>query len=97
MQLSYKYICRVAFPVLMSLLVEYLIGLTDTAYLGRVGEMEPGASALAGIYYLTIYMIGFGFSIGAQVLMVRYNGEKAYKKIGDVFTQGVLFYCPVLK
>lgn len=91
MQLSYKYICRVAFPVLMSLLVEYLIGLTDTAYLGRAGEVELGASALAGIYYLTIYMIGFGFSIGAQVLIARYNGEKAYKKIGDVFTQGVLF------
>ena len=32
----------------MSLLMEHMIGLTDTAYLGRVGEVELGASALAG-------------------------------------------------
>ena len=51
----------------MSLLMEHMIGLTDTAYLGRVGEVELGASALAGVYYLVIYMLGFGFSIGAQV------------------------------
>lgn len=49
----------------MSLLMEHMIGLTDTAYLGRVGEVELGASALAGVYYLVIYMLGFGFSIGA--------------------------------
>ena len=32
-------------PVLVCLLMEQLIGLTDTAYLGRVGEAELGASA----------------------------------------------------
>ena len=42
----------------MSLLMEHMIGLTDTAYLGRVGEVELGASALAGVYYLVIYMLG---------------------------------------
>lgn len=51
--------------------MEHMIGLTDTAYLGRVGEVELGASALAGVYYLVIYMLGFGFSVGAQVLMAR--------------------------
>ena len=55
--------------------MEHMIGLTDTAYLGRVGEVELGASALAGVYYLVIYMLGFGFSVGAQVLMARRNGE----------------------
>ena len=69
----------------------HMIGLTDTAYLGRVGEVELGASALAGVYYLVIYMLGFGFSVGAQVLMARRNGEGEYKRIGEVFTQGGLF------
>ena len=72
-------------PVLISLLMEHLVGLTDTAYLGRVGEVELGASALAGVYYLVIYMLGFGFSVGAQVLMARRNGEGNYHRIGDVF------------
>ena len=43
--------------------MEHMIGLTDTAYLGRVGEVELGASALAGVYYLVIYMLGFSFSV----------------------------------
>ena len=59
MQYSNKEILKITFPVMMSLLMEHLIGLTDTAYLGRVGEVELGASALAGVYYLVIFMLGF--------------------------------------
>ena len=71
--------------------MEYLIGFTDTAYLGRVGETELAASALAGTYYMIIYMIGFGFSIGAQILIARYNGSRQYSLTGEVFTQGTIF------
>lgn len=91
MQISYKHICKITLPVLVSLLVEYLIGFTDTAYLGRVGETELAAAALAGTYYMIIYMIGFGFSIGAQVLIARYNGSRQYTRTGEVFTQGTIF------
>lgn len=91
MQFTNKQILQITFPVLMSLLMEHMIGLTDTAYLGRVGEVELGASALAGVYYLVIYMLAFGFSIGAQVLIARRNGEGDYKRIGPVFLQGTLF------
>lgn len=68
-----------------------MINLTDTAFLGRVGEIELGASALAGVYYMAIYMLGFGFSVGAQILMARRNGEGKYGEIGSVFYQGILF------
>lgn len=71
--------------------MEQLIGMTDTAFLGRVGEIELGAAALAGVYYLAIFMIGFGFRIGAQILMARRNGSGEYTAIGSIFTQGVLF------
>ena len=91
MRYTNKQILKITYPVLISLLMEHMIGLTDTAYLGRVGEVELGASALAGVYYLVIYMLGFGFSVGAQVLMARRNGEGEYKRIGEVFTQGGLF------
>lgn len=91
MQFKNKEILKITFPVLVSLLMEHMIGLTDTAYLGRVGEVELGASALAGVYYLVIYMLAFGFSVGAQVLIARRNGAKEYRKIGQVFTQGSIF------
>lgn len=82
MQFTNKQIWHIAYPVLISLLMEHLVGLTDTAYLGRVGEVELGASALAGVYYLVVYMLGFGFSVGAQILMARCNGSHDYKRIG---------------
>ena len=47
---SYRNIWRVAYPILISLVMEQMIGLTDTAFLGRVGEVELGASAIAIVY-----------------------------------------------
>ena len=88
MQFTSKEIRHITYPVLISLLMQQLIGLTDTAYLGRVGEVELGASAM---YYLAIYMLGFGFSVGAQILIARRNGEKQYHRIGAIFMQGTLF------
>lgn len=91
MRYTRKQIWTVTFPILVSLLMEHMINMTDTAFLGRVGEVELGASALAGVYYMAIYMLAFGFSIGAQILIGRRNGEGNYKEIGPVFVQGVLF------
>lgn len=91
MQFTNKQIWLITYPVLFSLLMEHIIGMTDTAFLGRVGQVELGASALAGVYYLAIFMLGFGFSVGAQILMARRNGEGEYHRIGSVFVQGVLF------
>ena len=65
--------------------------MTDTAFLGRVGEVELGASAIAGVFYMVIFMAAFGFSIGAQILIARRNGEKQYREIGDLFYQGIYF------
>ena len=55
MNFTYKQIWLINFPVMMSLLMEQLINLTDTIFLGHVGEVELGASALAGMYYIAIY------------------------------------------
>ena len=75
----------------MSILMEQLINITDAVFLGHVGEVALGASAIAGIYYLAIYMLGFGFSIGLQVMIARRNGERNYKATGKTFFQGLFF------
>ncbi len=82
---------RVAYPILISLVMEQMIGLTDTAFLGRVGEIELGASAIAIIYYMVIFMVGFGFSLGAQIIIGRRNGEGQYKETGKIFWNGLYF------
>ena len=55
---SYKQIWRVAYPILVSLLMEQMIVLTDTAFMGRVGEVELGAAAIAGVFYM-VYLYGW--------------------------------------
>lgn len=88
---SYRNIWKVAYPILISLVMEQLIGLTDTAFMGRVGEVELGASAIAIIYYVVLFMIGFGFSIGAQIIIGRRNGEGNFRDTGKVFWNGLYF------
>ena len=93
---SFKTIWRITFPILVALVMEELLGMTDTAFLGRVGEVELGASAIAGVYFTILYMLGFGFSIGVQIIIGRRNGEASengtgYEAIGRVFWQGVWF------
>ena len=88
---SYRNIMRVAYPILISLVMEQMIGLTDTAFLGRVGEIELGASAIAIIYYMVIFMVGFGFSLGAQIIIGRRNGEGRYRESGRIFWNGLYF------
>ena len=91
MNYTYKNIWLINFPVMMSILIEQLINITDAIFLGHVGEIELGASALAGIWYLAIYMLGFGFSLGLQVVVARRNGEQHYSKTGKTFFQGLFF------
>ena len=93
---SFKAIWKTTFPILISLVMEELLGMIDTAFLGRVGEIELGASAIAGVYYTILYMLGFGFSIGVQIIIGWRNGEahesgKGFDAIGRVFWQGVWF------
>ena len=91
MNYTYKKIWLIAFPVMMSILIEQLINITDALFLGHVGDVELGASALAGIWFLAIYMLGFGFSLGLQVVIARRNGEQQYAETGKTFFQGLFF------
>lgn len=88
---NFKKIWKISYPILFGLIVQQLIGLTDTAFLGRVGNIELGASAIAGVFYIMIFMLGQGFSVGAQIIIARRNGEKNFHRIGAVFYQGTAF------
>ena len=88
---SYREIWKIAFPILVSTIIEQVIGMTDAAFLGRVDEIALGASAIAGIYYMVIFMLGLGFSIGVQIIIGRRNGEGNFKETGNVFYHGLYF------
>ena len=52
MRFTNRQILKIAGPILVSVLMEHLIGMTDTAFLGRVGEVELGASVSVQGYRL---------------------------------------------
>lgn len=88
---SNKNIFKITYPIFLTLIAQNIINVTNTAFLGRVGEVELGASAIGGVFYFAIFMIGFGFSQGAQILIGRRNGEKNYSQIGPIFNNALVF------
>jgi putative MATE family efflux protein len=88
---SNKNIFNISYPIFLTLIAQNIINVTDTAFLGHLSEVALGASAIAGMFYIAIYIVGFGFSQGAQIMIGRRNGEKDYAKIGLIFNNGLLF------
>lgn len=89
--ITYQRIWNVAYPIILGSVAQNLINFTDTAFLGRVGEIALGASALGGIFYLAVIMIGLGFGTGAQIIIARRFGENQLKKVGPIVDHSTLF------
>lgn len=88
---EYDRIWKISYPIIVSLIAQNAVNVTDTAFLGRVGEIELGASAIAGLFYISLFMLGFGFSIGGQILIARRNGEAKYNEIGRITDNSMYF------
>jgi putative MATE family efflux protein len=88
---GYNRIWNISYPIILSLIAQNAVNVTDTAFLGRVGEVELGASAIGGLFYISLFMLGFGFSIGGQILIARRNGEKNYGEIGKITDNSLYF------
>jgi len=89
--ITYNRIWQVAYPIILGSVAQNLIIFTDTAFLGRVGEIALGASAIGGLYYLAIIMLGYGFGTGAQIIIARRLGEGKLKEIGEVVIHSLIF------
>jgi putative MATE family efflux protein len=88
---TYRRIWKITLPIILSLVAQNIVNVTDTAFLGRVGEVELGASAIAGLFYISLFMLGFGFGIGGQILIARRNGERNYGEIGKITDNSLYF------
>lgn len=87
---TYHDIWHIAYPIMLGAVAQTILGLTDTAFLARVGEVELGASALAGVYYFVLVMLGMALSIGSQILMSRKAGEGNRPAIGNIFDHSII-------
>ena len=76
---------------MISLVAQNIVNVTDTAFLGHVGAAELGASAIGGLFYITLFMVAYGFTTGVQILIARRHGEKDYPAIGSIFDNSFYF------
>ena len=87
---GYADIWRISWPIMLSSLANTVINFTDTAFLGRVGETELAASAIGGVYYFVLVMMGVAIGIGAQIMIARLAGENRPTEIGSIFDHSVV-------
>ena len=83
-------ILKIAAPISLALMIPQISFLANTAFLGRLGELELGVNGISGIYYLTLSMIGYGLSSGLQVQMARRAGEGDTVGLTRSLTNGIL-------
>lgn len=89
LEVNNRQIIKIAAPICLALIIPQFNHMTNTAFLGRLGELELAANGIAGIYYLVMYMIAYGLNNGLQVLIARRAGQQQYSNIGRLFANGL--------
>lgn len=88
---SYKNILSLALPITFGAIAQNIILATDALFMAGVDEVALDAVGIAGLFYSTLFTLGFGFSIGVQILIARRHGEKKNEAIGDIFNTSFQF------
>lgn len=89
-EISYSNIWRIAYPIIIGSVSQTILNITDTVYLGQLGELELGAGAIGALFYLAIIMVINGFTIGNQIIMARRFGEGSKAGIGQTFSNATM-------
>lgn len=89
LEVSNRQIIKIAGPICLALIIPQINHITNTAFVGRLGEFELAANGIAGIFYLVMYMIAYGLNNGMQVLIARRAGQQQFSGIGQLFSNGI--------
>jgi putative MATE family efflux protein len=93
--ITYRQIWVIAFPIIIGSVAQNLLNITDTAFLGRVGQVALGAGAIGGVFYIVAGILAWGFGTGTQIIIARRRGEGDYAEIGRTFQHGFYFQLPL--
>ncbi len=87
---SLKQIIEMSLPIWAGILIMQINYATNTYFLGHAGSAQLAANAVAGIYYMVLTMVGYGFANGLQVMLSRKAGMEDKAGIGKVFSIGII-------
>lgn len=88
---SYKQILSLSVPIMLGSAAQNIIVLSDNVFLYHYDAVDFAAVGIAGVFYLIIASIGYGFSRGGQIIIARKFGEHNYARAGSAFQALIAF------
>ncbi|MDA0945688.1 MAG: hypothetical protein RLZZ314_1426 [Bacteroidota bacterium] len=79
---------RIAIPISLGSLVQFVVVLTDNFFLSRAGETAINGAGNAALVYLTFIMAITGGSVGIQILVARYQGTHNHAQKSEAARTG---------
>jgi len=83
-----------ALPVMLTQLSTSLMGVVDSAMVGRIGPTELAAVGFGGIWLWTLFSIFFGTASGIQTFVSQADGAGDAKSCGPWIWQGLYALMP---
>jgi len=83
-------VIKLAYPVSLGMLSITLLGVVDTAMLGRLGSAPLAAAGISAVGYFTLIFSLAGIGIGVQTITARRFGEGNRVACGEVLIAGVI-------
>jgi len=84
-EITLKNILIITLPIILGLVAQNIINVTNTIFLGHLSEVALGAGAIGGLFYFCFIILGAGFGIGVQIIIGRRNGENNFAGINKIF------------
>ncbi|MBN1948189.1 MAG: MATE family efflux transporter [Candidatus Cloacimonetes bacterium] len=84
---------KLALPIMFSNFLQTFYNLTDTFWLGKLGDQARAAVAVTGLTFPLIFFLssfGFGFVIAGTSLIAQYKGAGQLEKGREVVAQFIL-------
>lgn len=87
---TYKEIFRIATPLILGNVAWTFNGVFDTIFVGNLGKVQLDAIGFASVFYSVLFMMGFSFTRGTQLLIARRMGEGNKKEVGNIFDNTII-------
>ena len=92
---SLREVSILAYPVILTQLAGALMGVIDSAMVGRLGATELAGVGFGGIWIWTIFCFFIGAATGIQTFVSQHHGAGEYRLCGGWAWQGFLLLVPL--
>lgn len=87
---TYKEILHISLPLILGNLAWTSNGVFDTIFVGNLGKVQLDAIGFASIFYSVLFLMGFSFTRGTQMLIARKMGELNKEEVGNILDSTII-------